>query len=278
MKIRLAILTVGVVVALQFPTSAQDFYLDMAVHYGNNVVNTLSNDIHSAGIRSTMRQQQRISRQRTNRPAPPRQTSKTSPPRRTTPKPVGTRGSSSPPPAVSPNLTFGSSPEVSARVIDDMVATLSGALVQGVSEKEFRQALESGQLQRRFAKLLKDVDYSDRNLADVMAAQLVINWQIGTQTPFYGDAASFRPVRDKMRQALHSQAWIGQLSDQQKQQLGETIALGTMLILERYEHAISSKNRQQKQYASQDAVDYVKTSLGVDLRTLTLTANGFVPR
>lgn len=36
MKIRLAILTVGVVVALQFPTSAQDFYLDMAVHYGNN--------------------------------------------------------------------------------------------------------------------------------------------------------------------------------------------------------------------------------------------------
>lgn len=111
-----------------------------------------------------------------------------------------------------------------------------------------------------------------------MAAQLVINWQIGTQTPFYGDAASFRPVRDKMRQALHSQAWIGQLSDQQKQQLGETIALGTMLILERYEHAISSKNRQQKQYASQDAVDYVKTSLGVDLRTLTLTANGFVPR
>ncbi len=278
MKIQRAILAVGALVALQFPASAQDFYLDMAVHYGNNVVSTLSNDIHSAGIRSTMRQQQRISRQRTNRQAPPRQTSKTSSPQRTAPKPVPTSGPSRPPAVVSPVLTFGSSPEVSARVIDDMVATLSGALVQGVSEKEFRQALESGQLQRKFTKLLKDVDYSDRNLADVMAAQLVISWQIGTQTPFYGDAATFRPVRDKMRQALHSQAWVGRLSDQQKQQLGETIALGTMLILERYEHAISTKNMGEKQQASQDAVDYVKTSLGVDLRTLTLTPNGFIPR
>ncbi len=282
MKIRQAILAVGIVMALAFPVSAQDFYLDMAVHYGNNVVSTLSNDIHSSGIRSTMRQQQRLKQKRTagqrttaprttaQRPTPPK-----SPPRQTTrPSPATPKSSTT----TAHALTYGSSPEVSARVVDDTVKALSGSLTPGTSEKQFRDVLASGELQKKFAKLLKDVDYSDRNLADVIAAQLVMSWQIGTQTPFYGDAKTFRPVRDKMRQAISSQAWVGRLSDQQKQQLGETIALGTMLILERYEHAISTNNPKEKQNASLDAVEFVKGSLGVDLRTLTLTSNGFVPR
>ncbi len=281
MKIRQAILSVGVVMALVFPAWAQDFYLDMAVHYGNNVVNTLSNDIHSAGIRSTMRQQQRLKQKRTTgqRTTAPRTAQRTTapktPPRQTTrPSPATPK----PPIVTAQTLTYGSSPEVSARVVDDTVKALSGSLSPGTSEKQFRDALASGQLQKKFAKLLKDVDYSDRNLADVIAAQLVMSWQIGTQTPFYGDAKTFRPVRDKMRQAISSQAWVGRLSDQQKQQLGETIALGTMLIFERYEHAISTNNPKEKQNASLDAVEFVKGSLGVDLRTLTLTSNGFVPR
>ena len=273
MTIQRAVSALVVWAFLTLPTCAQDFYIDMAVHYGNNMVNTLSNDIHKAGIRSTMRQQQRIAQRRKaggqatgQRPAPTRGGGKT------------TTSPGQPALLSAKALTYGSSPEVSARVIDDTVRALSGFLTQGVSEAEFRKALESGTAQQRFAKLLREVEYSDRNLADVLAAQLVMCWQVGTQTPFYGDAATFRPVRDKMRQALRSQAWVGRLSDAQKQQLGETVALGTMLILERYEHGISSGNSQIKQQASQDAIEFVKSSLGVDLQAVSLTKNGFVPR
>lgn len=263
MNVIRGIVTLLLTGALLTPVSANDVFLDMAVHYGQNVVNTLSHDIHSAGIRSTARR--RRSGKRVSRSP---QTAQVSPAKRQT----GQTGQTT----QRHSLTFGSSPEVSKVVIDRVVETLAGSLAPGKSEADLRKLLESGRLQRKFADMLKEQGYSDRNLADVITAQLIVSWQIATQTPYY-DSSTFKVVRDGMHSALETQDWVGQLSSEQKQQAAETIGLGTMLILGRYEHALETDNAKEKQTASQDAADFVEGFAGVDLRTLKLTSHGFSP-
>jgi hypothetical protein len=111
-----------------------------------------------------------------------------------------------------------------------------------------------------------------------MAAQLILSWQVANQTPYQGDTAAFDAVRRGLRTAIQDEEWVQTLSDADKQQMAETLSLGTMLVLGRYGHALETKDAAETQAASQDAIAMVQTYAGVDLRTLQLTPTGFSKR
>ena len=178
----------------------------------------------------------------------------------------------------SASLEFQPSPETSQAVIERLTESLAGSLSAGQSREDLHKLLTSGQLQRQFAELLKPYGYSDRNLADVIAAQMILTWQMANQTSYEGGPAAFKAVQQEFREALGTEDWVETMSNEDRQQVAETLSLGTMLVLGRYGHASTSNSPDELKAASEDAWQLGQTYAGVDLRTLNLTPQGFVKR
>lgn len=138
-------------------------------------------------------------------------------------------------------------------------------------------AIRSGKLMGEFDRLLRRYGYSPQNLGDVLAAYLVICWEIVNEADSNTQPAGQRAVRRQLAGALASVPDIAKLSDAQKQAQAERTAYLTMVAGSAYQELKRAGQRERIADLQRNVrADLLKS--GVDLRTLDLTSGGLVKR
>ncbi len=176
------------------------------------------------------------------------------------------------------DLTFTPDPAVSQAVMELVADTLAPTLTQGVSRADLLAALNSGQLQQAFAHLLAEQGFSTTDLADVMAAHLMIAWQVAHDEPEVDEVEGGNRIRDGVRDGLLQAAWLAYAEEAELQAMAEVIMLGTMLITSVYLHGMETGDAGLVAAAGEEARQMVLAYGGPDLLDYDFTSQGFVAR
>lgn len=150
----------------------------------------------------------------------------------------------------------------------------------GLSEKKTPAtytAIRSGELLGQFNRLLRRHRYDPDNLGDVLAAYLVLMWEIVADRDSSTIPAGQSAVRRQLVPKLAKVPTLATLSDEHKQQRAEATAYRTMLAVIAFQQFKRSGDLAKKQALQATVRDSLLRS-GVDLRTVDLTAQGLVAR
>ena len=140
---------------------------------------------------------------------------------------------------------------------------------------EIEEEIASGALQRYFGDLLHQYRFDSANLADVSAAYYISLWRI-----IHGRDLTPRQVlgvRDQMRAFMAEDADLMQLPDAQKQEISETFALHSALVLQGYEQLLEAGDTWTLALFREG----LQTNLapqGPDILALDVSEEGFVAR
>lgn len=171
-------------------------------------------------------------------------------------------------------LAFERDAAVAAREREAFIAHL-GKQPGGAGPLE--PAIRSGKLMREFDGLLQRYGYSPRNLGDVLAAHLVICWEIVSESDSNDEPAGQRAVRRQLAGPLAAVPAIARMSDAEKQGQAERTAYLTMVAGAAYQEL----KRGGDPARLADLQRSVRASLlrsGIDLERLALTEDGLVAR
>lgn len=179
-----------------------------------------------------------------------------------------------PPAAAIRTLSFVPDPAVTAREQDRIVAYLDK---QPGGAGRMEKAIRSGKLLGEFDRLLSRYHHSPDNLGDVLAAYLIMSWEIvndrdSTQVP-----AGQRAVRRQLIAPLAALPRYAAMSDAQKQAQAERTAYMTMIAATAYQSLKRGGDRAQLAWLQRSVRDSLMAS-GIDLRRLQLTDGGLVAR
>lgn len=169
-------------------------------------------------------------------------------------------------------LRYRSSAAVSQAVLDRVAHQFGGDRAA-----DYRQALVHDGVLEKFDALLRDYGFANRNLADAFTAYLVLSWEVVNDRDADAYRGGIAALRTHMRAALARNPRIAALADAQKQELAETfgylamIAAGTRNQLER-------NGDRAALLRLQDGVNSSARKMGVDLRAVAMTPQGFVAR
>ena len=170
-------------------------------------------------------------------------------------------------------LAFARDPAVTAREREAFIALIA----QQPGGEAMAPAIRSGKLMGEFDRLLRRYGYSPQNLGDVLAAYLVICWEIVNEADSNDEPSGQRAVRRQLAGALASVPSIAKLSDAQKQARAEQTAYMTMVAGSAYQDLKRSGQR-ERIAELQRSVRAEMLKSGVDLRTLDLTSGGLIKR
>lgn len=170
-------------------------------------------------------------------------------------------------------LAFARDPAVTAREREAFIALIA----QQPGGDAMAPAIRSGKLMGEFDRLLRRYGYSPQNLGDVLAAYLVICWEIVNEADSNDEPSGQRAVRRQLAGALASVPSIAKLSDAQKQARAEQTAYMTMVAGSAYQDLKRSGQR-ERIAELQRSVRAEMLKSGVDLRTLDLTSGGLIKR
>lgn len=171
-------------------------------------------------------------------------------------------------------LAFERDAAVTAREREAFVAHLAR---QPGGAGPLEPAIRSGKLMREFDRLLQRYDYSPRNLGDVLAAYLVICWEIVSESDSNDEPAGQRAVRRQLAGPLAAVPAIARMSDAEKQGQAERTAYLTMVAASAYQEL----KRGGDPARLADLQRNVRASMlrsGIDLERLALTEDGLVAR
>lgn len=169
-------------------------------------------------------------------------------------------------------LRYQSSAAVSQAVLDRVARQFGGEHAAA-----YRQALVRDGVLTKFDTLLRDYGFASRNLADAFTAYLVLSWEVVNDRDADAYRGGIDALRTHMRAAMARNPRIAALADAQKQELAETfgylamIAAGTRNQLERSGDRAALTRLQ-------DGVNGTARKMGVDLRAIAMTPQGFVAR
>ena len=169
-------------------------------------------------------------------------------------------------------LRYRSSATVSQAVLDRVARQFGGEHAAA-----YRQALVRDGVLEKFDALLRDYGFANRNLADAFTAYLVLSWEVVNDRDADAYRGGIDALRTHMRAAMARNPRIAALTDTQKQELAETfgylamIAAGTRNQLERSGDRAALARLQ-------DGVNSTARKMGVDLRAVAMTPQGFVAR
>lgn len=171
-------------------------------------------------------------------------------------------------PAGAPRMSFRPDPRVSARVRDEMAAYLdangAGAFAQGV---------RSGKLLQGFDGLLRRYGYSPQDFADVVAAHVLVSWEIVNARDSTTQPRGQRAVRRQLAGPFAASTALSGLGDAALQAQAERTSYMTM---------IAAAGNRTSDASERDALRARLRSefqaLGIDLRDYVLTDDGLVPR
>jgi len=162
------------------------------------------------------------------------------------------------------------------RSVNARFTDLLGSL-QPDKREQIAAELDAGTLQAKFSELLASYGYSSRNLADVMTAYLIIAWEVVHNQDATRYLNGIGIIHNEMKAALSRSPNVRDLSDAQKQEVAETLGNLTMLA------AVAKNTLVQRGDTAtlnllQENVRTTTQKFGVDLGSVRLTDEGFVPQ
>lgn len=174
-------------------------------------------------------------------------------------------------------LSFVPDPAITAREQDRIIAHLDrqSPNADPGARARLEQAIRSGSLLRDFDRLLRRYDHSSDNLGDVLAAYLIVTWEVvndrdSTQVP-----AGQRAVRRQLIAPLARLPRYASMSDGQMQAQAQRTAYMTMIAATAYQALKRSGDRASLE-ALQRSVRASVLASGIDLRRLELTDGGLI--
>ncbi len=171
-------------------------------------------------------------------------------------------------------LDFRRDPAVTARVQQETIRAF-GRTPDQVAGLE--QALGSGAMLREFDAILRRYGYDPTNLGDVLAAHLLISWEVVNDRDSRGTPAGQRAVRRQLIGPLAAVPEVAAMDDAAKQAQAERTAYLTMVNALSYQ----TMKRDRNAAALSTLAHGVRRSLqaqGVDLQQVDLEDGGLVAR
>ncbi len=169
--------------------------------------------------------------------------------------------------------TYRASPEVSARVrrqFADWMGTQAGP----EGGRKIAQALAQRDPVRSWAQIVGGDGLRPGDTADSMAAYWIFNWVMANG----GDSnrAQAQAVRNQVKPMIASNPGYARLNEAQRQEMSEVLMLNFLIQHAAYLDAMKRGDRATARRLGDAAVTRFRNEMGVDLRQLTLTNNGFV--
>lgn len=167
-------------------------------------------------------------------------------------------------------LQFHASSDVSQNVLERIARQFGGR-----QPDTYRQALVREGVLAKFDALLQRYGYSNRDVADAFTAYLVLSWEVVNNSEARSDRAGVDAVRRNMQQALARNPRFTAMPDAQKQEMAETFGYLAM-IATATRSELQRKGDPMGMARLQDGVNGMAQKMGVNLRTIKMTPQGFV--
>jgi len=171
-------------------------------------------------------------------------------------------------------LSFRRDAAVSARVQEETIRAF-GRNPQQVADLE--KVIGSGEMLREFDKILRRYGYDPTNLGDVLAAHLLISWEVVNDRDSRQSPDGQRAVRRQLIGPLAAVPEVAAMSDAAKQAQAERTAYLTMVSALTYQSMKQQGNRQALTALSASVRQSLQGN-GVDLQRVALGDGGLVTR
>jgi hypothetical protein len=179
------------------------------------------------------------------------------------------------PSATSASTRYRASLQVSARVrkqFSDYMAKQAGA----EGGQKIAAAMERTDPVQNWARLVASDGLHTGDTADALAGYWVLNWMIANR----GDntRAQTLAVREQVRPIIAGNPGYARLNEAQRQEFAEVLMLNFLVQHAAYTDALQRHDDSTARRLGDSAVARFRNEMGVDLRQITLTDNGFVRR
>lgn len=169
--------------------------------------------------------------------------------------------------------TYRASPEVSARVRRQF-ADWMGKQTGADGGRQIAQAMAQRDPVRSWAQIVGGDGLRPGDTADAMAAYWIFNWVMANGAD--SNRAQAQAVRNQVKPMIASNPGYARLNEGQRQEMSEVLMLNFLIQHAAYLDAMKRGDRATARRLGDAAVTRFRNEMGVDLRQLTLTNNGFV--
>lgn len=136
------------------------------------------------------------------------------------------------------------------------------------------QLLERSDPVANWARLVGGDGLRPGDTADALAAYWILNWVMANGAD--SDRAQAQGVREQARTVMTNNPAFARLDERRRQEFAETLMLNFLVQQAAYVDALKRGDKATQQRLGDAAVARFKTEMGMDLRRLRLTAQGFV--
>lgn len=140
----------------------------------------------------------------------------------------------------------------------------------------YKAMFTDNRLRNEFDQLLSGYGFSSKNIGDVLAAELIIHWQIIHDQNF-SDTRGMNAVKSAVADALLQGNALGKATGQEKQRMAESYGYQSMVAMKLYQQLKNAGNKEGLQKLSNTLAEGMKNT-GIDLRIMQLTSRGFVKK
>jgi hypothetical protein len=173
-------------------------------------------------------------------------------------------------------LSFTSSPQRRKANYKEFIQRSKTYSPEGAAQWERLIASGVDPIQQSNSGLQRIYGYQSNNIADAYSIWLASVWMAVYDPDAELNRTQFEGIRNRVRMAFSQDATLMQASDAMKQQFSENLLMNAIIIDGTIKETKSDPNMRKQLQAS--ILKNVKQNMSVDLSTLTLTDQGFVPR
>jgi hypothetical protein len=170
-------------------------------------------------------------------------------------------------------LSFQASQRVTDTLRGYMIAKVTQNDPNGLAATEKRFANDA--ILHRFDHKFSAYGYSNHNLGDTLAGYLVASWEMINNTDASQSPEGIRRVREAVRRRMMEKGKVTALPDVDKQRYSEVFKYVTILVIDHL-NELKAKHNQAGQRQLLDQVAKPPLKIGLDLRKMRLTDQGFV--
>lgn len=169
--------------------------------------------------------------------------------------------------------TYRASPQVSARVRRQF-ADWMGQQAGAEGGRRIAEAMAQRDPVRNWAQIVGGDGLRPGDTADAMASYWILNWVMANGAD--SNRAQAQAVRDQVKPMIASNPGYARLNEAQRQEMSEVLMLNFLIQHAAYMDAMKRGDRATIRRLGDAAVARFRNEMGVDLRRLELTSNGFV--
>lgn len=171
------------------------------------------------------------------------------------------------------DTSYSVDPQIRAKVERQLIAVIQK--VDPVQAQNFANAIAQTDFFKLYDDAMARYDLSSGNLGDVMTAYWILQWGSANQNNDDPTVDQVESVRGQVDYALDLEA-AGLTDSAARQELAETLVYQTILLSAGIEEAYAKKDTATIQLLSENS-HKTMTDLGINMRQLVLTDEGFKP-